>query len=32
MDDPARVSIGMVVTQSLNAGAVQCTFAAYRGL
>ena len=32
MDDPARVSTGMVVTQSLSAGAVQCTFAAYRGL
>jgi len=32
MDDPGRVSTGMVVTQSLSAGAVQCTFAAYRGL
>jgi hypothetical protein len=32
MDDPARVSTGMVVTQSLSAGAVQCTFAAYHGL
>jgi hypothetical protein len=32
MDDPGRVSTGMVVTQSLPAGAVQCTFAAYRGL
>ena len=32
MDDPGRVSTGMVVTQSLRAGAVQCTFAAYRGL
>lgn len=32
MDEPGRVSTGMVVTQSLSAGAVQCTFAAYRGL
>jgi len=32
MDDPGRVSTGMVVTQSLSAGAVQCTFAAYHGL
>jgi hypothetical protein len=32
MDDPGRVSTGMVVTQALRAGAVQCTFAAYRGL
>jgi hypothetical protein len=32
MDDPARVSTGIVVTRSLSAGAVQCTFAAYRGL
>ena len=32
MDDPGRVSTGMVVTQSLPAGAMQCTFAAYRGL
>ncbi len=32
MDDPGRVSTGMVVTQSMSAGAVQCTFAAYRGL
>ncbi|MBW2551340.1 MAG: hypothetical protein JRE73_11355 [Deltaproteobacteria bacterium] len=32
MNDPGRVSTGMVVTQSLSAGAVQCTFAAYRGL
>ena len=32
MDDPGRVSTGMVVTRSLSAGAVQCTFAAYRGL
>ena len=30
MDDPGRVSTSMVVTQSLSAGAVQCTFAAYR--
>lgn len=30
MDDPSRVSTSMVVTQSLRAGAVQCTFAAYR--
>ena len=30
MDDPARVSTSMIVTQSLSAGAVQCTFAAYR--
>jgi hypothetical protein len=32
MDDPGRVSTGMVVTRSLSAGAVQCTFAAYHGL
>ena len=32
MEEPGRVSTGMVVTQSLSAGAVQCTFAAYRGL
>jgi hypothetical protein len=32
MDDPGRVSTGMVVTKSLGAGAVQCTFAAYRVL
>ena len=32
MNDPGRVSTGMVVTQSLSAGAVQCTFAAYHGL
>jgi hypothetical protein len=32
MDDPGRVSTGMVVTKSLSAGAVQCTFAAYRGM
>jgi hypothetical protein len=32
MDDPGRVSTGMVVTQSLSAGAVQCTFASYRRL
>lgn len=31
-DDPGRVSTGVVVTRSLSAGAVQCTFAAYRGL
>jgi len=30
MQDPTRVSTGMVVTDSLPAGAVQCTFAAYR--
>ena len=30
-DDPERVSTSMVVTESLPAGAVQCTFAAYRG-
>lgn len=30
MDDPGRVSTSMVVTQSLAAGAVQCTFVAYR--
>jgi hypothetical protein len=30
MEDPGRVSTSMVVTQSLSAGAVQCTFAAYR--
>ena len=30
MDDPARVSTSMVVTASLSAGTVQCTFAAYR--
>ena len=32
MDDPGRVSTGMVVTDALGAGTVQCTFAAYRGL
>jgi hypothetical protein len=30
MDDPGRVSTSMVVTQSLSAGTVQCTLAAYR--
>jgi len=30
IDDPARVSASMVTTDSLGAGAVQCTFAAYR--
>ena len=30
MDDPGRVSTSMVVTESLGAGTVQCTFAAYR--
>ncbi len=30
MDDPGRVSTSMVVTRSLSAGTVQCTFAAYR--
>jgi len=30
MDDPARVSTSMVVTESLGAGTVQCAFAAYR--
>ncbi len=30
MEDPGRVSTSMVVTQSFSAGAVQCTFAAYR--
>jgi hypothetical protein len=30
MDDPGRVSTSMVITQSLGAGAVQCTFVAYR--
>lgn len=30
-DDPARVSTSMIATASLGAGAVQCTFAAYRG-
>jgi hypothetical protein len=30
MDDPARVSASMVATDSLSAGVVQCTFAAYR--
>jgi len=30
MDEPARVSTSMVVTESLGAGTVQCTFAAYR--
>jgi len=29
-DDPERVSVSMVVTKALRAGAVQCTFAAYR--
>jgi hypothetical protein len=32
MDDPGRVSTGIVVTRSLSAGTVQCTFPAYRGL
>ena len=31
MDDPSRVSTGMVVTDAFGAGTVQCTFAAYRG-
>lgn len=30
LDDPSRVSTSMVATESLSAGAVQCTFAAYR--
>jgi len=30
MDDPGRVSTSMIVTQSLPAGAVRCTFIAYR--
>ncbi|MGB3052828.1 MAG: hypothetical protein WBB42_17630 [Polyangiales bacterium] len=30
MGDPGRVSTSMVVTESLGAGTVQCTFAAYR--
>ncbi len=30
MDDPSRVSTGMVVTEAFGAGTVQCTFAAYR--
>jgi len=30
IDDPGRVSTGMVATQSLGAGVVQCMFAAYR--
>lgn len=30
MDDPGRVSTGMIETRSLGAGDVQCTFAAYR--
>lgn len=30
VDDPARVSTSMIATQSLSAGTVQCTFAAYR--
>ncbi len=30
MDGPARVSTSMVLTRSLGAGSVQCTFAAYR--
>lgn len=29
MEDPSRVSTGMVVTDALRAGTVQCTFAAY---
>lgn len=29
-DDPGRISTSMVATQSLRAGTVQCTFAAYR--
>jgi hypothetical protein len=29
MEDPSRVSTGMVVTDALQAGTVQCTFAAY---
>lgn len=30
MEDPGRVSTSMVATESLDAGTVQCTFAAYR--
>lgn len=30
IDNPERVSTSMVATESLRAGAVQCTFAAYR--
>ncbi len=30
MEDPERVSTSMVATESLGAGTVQCTFAAYR--
>lgn len=30
VDDAARVSTGMIETESLRAGSVQCTFAAYR--
>lgn len=30
MDEPERVSTSMVATESLGAGTVQCTFAAYR--
>lgn len=29
LDDPARVSTSMIATESLGAGAVQCTFLAY---
>ena len=31
IDNPSRVSTGMVETDALSAGTVQCTFAAYRG-
>ena len=31
IDDPTRLSTSMVATESLGAGSVQCTFAAYRG-
>ncbi len=31
IENPSRVSTGMVETDALSAGTVQCTFAAYRG-
>jgi hypothetical protein len=31
MEEPGRVSTGMIATSALEAGTVQCTFAAYRG-
>jgi hypothetical protein len=31
VDDPTRVSVSMIAADSLGAGDVQCTFAAYVG-